>query len=166
MSTVAPAIQPQETAQPEARRELHFNTMQDILNKVESLASGPVTSLGKWTPAQNIDHIRRVIKIAHAGTEFKMPLLYRILGKVFKGYFLKSPFKAGLKTVEIFEPLAEITMQEAVTAFREEMELAMRPGAMSQPSPLFGPMTHGQWEQLHCRHAELHLSFVLPVTSE
>ena len=26
--------------------------------------------------------------------------------------------------------------------------------------PLFGPMTVEEWTQLHCRHAELHLSFL------
>ena len=31
---------------------------------------------------------------------------------------------------------------------------------MSKPSPVFGPMTHEEWEQLHCRHAELHFSFI------
>lgn len=165
MRTVAPATHTQEAEKPKSRRELHFETMQDILNEVESLASGPVISLGKWTPAQNIDHIRSVIRVAHAGTDFKMPLAYRILGKVLKGYFLKSSFKAGMKTEPIFEPPAEITMEQALAAFREDVEIASRPGAMSQPSPLFGAMTHEQWVQLNCRHAELHLGFLFPATN-
>ena len=130
------------------------------------MVSAAVQSLGRWTASQNIDHIRRVVRIAHSGTDFKMPLLYRILGKVFKGYFLRSPFKAGFKTVEIFEPPDEITMEEALAAFRKDIEAASRPGAMSHPSPLFGPMTHEQWEQLHCRHAEMHLSFLLPAIND
>lgn len=166
MSTATPTMDKPQTDQPKTRRKLHFHTMQDILDDVETLASGPVESLGKWTPAQNIDHIRRLIHIAHRGVDFKMPLPFRVIGKVFKGYFLKAPFRAGFKTVDIFEPPAEITMQEAVEAFRAEMAIADRPGAMSHPSPLLGTMTHEQWVQLHCRHAELHLSFLVPASAD
>ena len=30
------------------------------------------------------------------------------------------------------------------------------------PSPLFGTLTAEQWEKVHLRHAELHLSFLVP----
>jgi hypothetical protein len=30
------------------------------------------------------------------------------------------------------------------------------------PSPFLGELTREQWDQLHCRHCELHLSFILP----
>lgn len=166
MSTATPTMNKPQADQPNTRRKLHFHTMRDILDDVETLTSGPVESLGKWTPAQNIEHIRLLILIAHRGVDFKMPLPFRVIGKVFKGYFLKAPFRAGFKTVDIFEPPAEITMQEAVTAFREEMAIADRPGAMSHPSPLLGTMTHEQWVQLHCRHAELHLSFLVPASAD
>ena len=33
---------------------------------------------------------------------------------------------------------------------------------MKHPSPVLGKLSHEQWEQLHCRHAELHLSFLHP----
>jgi hypothetical protein len=28
------------------------------------------------------------------------------------------------------------------------------------PSPFFGTLTNEEWDALHCRHAELHLSFI------
>ncbi len=30
------------------------------------------------------------------------------------------------------------------------------------PSPVFGKMTKEEWDQLHLRHAEMHLSFYVP----
>jgi hypothetical protein len=30
------------------------------------------------------------------------------------------------------------------------------------PNPVFGAMTPEDWKRLHLRHAELHLSFVVP----
>jgi hypothetical protein len=30
------------------------------------------------------------------------------------------------------------------------------------PSPFLGELTRDQWDQLHCRHCELHLSFLIP----
>jgi len=166
MTTDTTAPPANQKALRKEKRSLRFETMQDILDDVEMLASGPVTSLGNWTPAQNIDHLRRVIRISHSGTDFKMPLPIRLLGKLLKRRFLKSPFKPGFKTVALFDPPDENTMQQAVVALREEIEAATRPGAMCHPSPLFGPMSHEQWEQLHCRHAELHLGFLLPATSD
>jgi hypothetical protein len=33
-----------------------------------------------------------------------------------------------------------------------------------KPHPVFGQMTRAQHDQIQCRHAELHLSFVHPTT--
>ena len=164
MTSLAPSAasgsSPSSLAQ--ARRELRFGSLADILADAESLAAGPTRTLGSWTAAQNIDHVRRLIRVSHAGADFTVPWVFRLLGRLIKSRVLRSAFKPGMKTVPAFEPPAEITMDEAIAAFREEIDLASRPGAMSRPSPFLGRMTHDDWERLHCRHAEHHFGFIIP----
>lgn len=161
MTTLEVSASPKPVTAGGSRRELRFQTLADILTDVESLASVPVTSLGEWTAAQNIDHVRRLIRVSHAGADFTMPWYFRLLGRLMKSRVLGSPFKPGMKTAPAFQPPAGITMDEAIAAFRAEVELASRPGAMSRPSPFLGKMTHDDWEQLHCRHAEHHFGFII-----
>jgi hypothetical protein len=35
---------------------------------------------------------------------------------------------------------------------------------MTARHPVLGKLTHEEWTQLHLRHAELHLSFAVPVS--
>ncbi|MEL6498975.1 MAG: DUF1569 domain-containing protein [Planctomycetota bacterium] len=163
MASLSSSASPIAAAPPtRVRRRLCFESLADILADAEAMASQPVVTLGAWSAAQNIEHVRRLVRIAHAGTDVRVNVAFRVLGRSLRSRFLRSPFRPGLKTHKSFEPPAGITMDEAIVAFRAEIASASRPGAMSFPSPLLGRLTHEQWEQLHCRHAELHFGFVLP----
>jgi len=144
-----------------ARRRLRFSSMADVLEEVESFQGVPLAAAGRWTPAQNIEHVRLLIAVSLDGTSYRMPLGFRVLGRVLKSRLLASGLKPGLKTTAPFEPREDITLEQAIAAFREDARRALRAGAMTHPSPLLGPMTHTQWERLHCRHAELHFSFIV-----
>lgn len=162
---IVSASESKPDAQKGVRRDLRFETLADILAEAETIASMPATALGKWTPAQNIDHVRRLIRISHAGTDVRMNWAFRAMGRLLKSRFLRSPFKPGLKTVDTFLPPTEIGMDEAIKAFRGEIKRAVRPNAMSHPSPFLGQLTHEEWEQLHCRHAEHHFGYIVFVAS-
>lgn len=144
------------------RRTLSFSTLHDILADAETFTSPGTVSLGGWTPAQNIDHVRALINVARTGAGFKLPLVYRVLGRVMRSSVLKSSMKAGFKSVPELVPAEDITIDDALSAFREEIKAASVPGAMKYPSPLLGAITHDEWVALHCRHAELHFGFIVP----
>ncbi|NRA58278.1 MAG: DUF1569 domain-containing protein [Phycisphaerales bacterium] len=166
MSTLSASPSQSDTNAVDApRRELRFETMQDILADAESIAAGPATTLGNWTAAQNIEHVRLLVHMSRVGADFMMPWPVRVLGRLLKTRFLRSSFKPGLKTADVFQPPAEITMDEAIAAFRTEIGLASEAGAMSEPSPFLGKMTHEEWVQLHCRHAEHHFGYVVGASS-
>ena len=57
-------------------------------------------------------------------------------------------------------PAPETTHAEAIDYLATIIAAAAVPGAMKHPSPLFGRLNHDQWTQLHCRHADLHFSFL------
>ena len=49
----------------------------------------------------------------------------------------------------------------ALANFRRAMQ-RLQTETRRMPHPAFGPLTADEWERLHCRHSELHLSFLVP----
>ena len=148
------------------RRLLHFSTMNEILEDVEYLAAGdPPRAAGNWTPAQVVDHVAKIIRFAVDG--FPMPkaaLPIRILGRLLRQRALTRPMQPGFRLPKKFQFMAPdpgVTWDDAVDRLRAAIE---RAGSqrMKHPSPVLGKLAHEQWELLHCRHAELHLSFLHP----
>ena len=164
---MATAIAQPDAASSSQPRTVSYSTLRDILNDLESLVAQGVVSSGKWTPAQNIDHVRRLMTVAREGTTMKLPLHMRLLGRlVLKRRIFTHAIPRGLKMPKaaesVFLPPADVTLEQAMADMRNEVELCSRPGAMSQPSPLVGKISHENWTQLHCRHAELHFSNLHP----
>ncbi len=56
-------------------------------------------------------------------------------------------------------PPADVTWEDAVEHLRTIISRAKDEG-MTGRSPVFGQLTHDEWVQMHCRHAELHFSFL------
>ena len=158
-----------ETTQ--APRDVRFQTLDDILADARAMLDRPVRSLGNWTPAQIVDHVGIPIRGATDGFgDVRLPwhsrLFFRVVMAVYPAMFLKNKFPKGIKfpkgTEAFFSPRPAdaITLQQAVDELATTVERAKRE-RMSHPSPLVGPLSHEQWEQLHCRHAELHFALVV-----
>ena len=46
-----------DTAKVAGRRQLHFNTIDDIVADVDRLSQGKVRTLGNWSPGQILKHL-------------------------------------------------------------------------------------------------------------
>lgn len=148
-------------------RTLRFTSLAEVLADAESFARGSARALGVWTPAQNVEHVRRLIAVSLDGSDVRMPIGYRLLGRVLgsrllRGRALRSRLRPGFKAPDAFQPPADVTLEQALADLRRDVDRASRPGAMTHASPLLGPLVHEEWERLHCRHAELHFGFVIP----
>lgn len=148
------------------RRALSFETLDDLVNDIDSLAEqGDVEALANWTPAQIVEHVSLFIDMSvHGRPDIKAPWLARVLGPRIKGRLLRRPFKPGFNlpsSLKPFEPPDDVTWDEAVAHLRQAINEAKEKG-MAKPSPVFGEMTEDEWRTLHCRHAELHFSFLRP----
>jgi len=153
------------------RRTLRFHTLHEILRDVEQI--GAVTSEtgesicadGNWTPAQIVEHVTFFIDGAIDGFTFTAPLPIRVLARPFKKRILTKPMKPGIKLparMSVVLPDPETTWDDAVSALRDAVARIDCGERMMQPSPLLGEMTHEDWVNLHCRHAEMHFSFMHP----
>ena len=153
----------------QGRREVRYETMQDIANDLDELAAGgEPRSLGNWTAAQNVEHVAKFFEFAREGYPdigFPTPLRW-FIGTFAKKRYLARGFQPGFKfptkkVAAAFGP-GDMTWAEAVSYFREQIERSRQPGVMTSVNPILGKMTHEEYVQLQCRHAELHFSFLVP----
>lgn len=149
------------------RRALHFKTVDDILRDAEEITSGEVRHLGNWTPGKIFKHIAITMDNSVDGVDFKAPLLIRIVARLMKKSFLNNTMKSGFQMPEKmkphFSPPDDVSIEEGLTALRESIE-RYKSATDLQPSPVLGNLTRDEYDKLHMRHAEMHLSFIVSAT--
>jgi hypothetical protein len=147
------------------RRQLHFDSLDDLSADVERLAAcHELRTLGNWSAGQIFEHLAVVMNKSIDGFDKQMPAAVRFLARLLvKPRLLGRPMKPGFRLpgrlAEIVPPPVETAagldhLRRALGRLRAEEKRA--------PSPFLGAMTRAEWDQLHCRHAELHLSFLVP----
>jgi hypothetical protein len=153
-----------DTTKVEGRRKLHFTSLEDIGADVEQLARGPVRNLGNWTSGQVLKHLALVMNYSIDGFPTRAPFYLRILGKLLKKRILTKGMTPGFqlpnKDARNLVPGAT-TWEEGLAAFRTALK-RMQKEPKRAPHGFFGHLTHDEYIRLHCRHSELHLSFLVP----
>lgn len=154
------------TRQVTDRRTLHFASLEGILRDVEALgAKGPPRATGNWTPGQVLQHVAKGIGYAtdgFPGPKAAWPV--RVMGRLIRKRTLTKPTQPGFTLPRSFRfllPDEPVAWEDGVKALRGVIARAAS-RRMTHPSPVFGALSHEQWVQFHCRHAELHLSFLHP----
>ncbi len=156
-----------DTGKVTGRRKLHFNTIEDIRADVEGLAnSRDVRALGNLSPGQNLEHLATTFNKSIDGYQTQLPSPVRLVFRVLlKNKFLNQPMTAGFK----LPAKAQAELVPGATPLEQGLNDIRRAlgrldlESQRAPSPVLGPLTRDEWNQLHCRHAELHLSFLVPV---
>jgi len=157
-----------DTAKVTNRRQLQFSKTEDIIADVEKLAAArEIRTLGNWSSGQVFMHLANTMNKSMDGFNHRLPWPIRVIARVFiKRGFLKKPMKAGFQlpaksAAELICPSA--TTEEGLQNIRKALH-RLQTEDHREPSAFLGPMTRDEWEKLHCRHSELHLSFLIPVT--
>jgi hypothetical protein len=153
-----------DTRKVENRRQLHFDTIDDILKDVERLNQGPVKALGNWSGGQVLKHLAIVMNGSIDGTSMRLSWFLRLIGWMLKRRILTKGMTPGFQlkghSAEVLVP-PSTSWQEGVEMFRQAIH-RLHTESKREPSAFLGKLTREQWDQLHCRHAELHLSFLVP----
>ncbi len=152
------------------RRDLHFATLEemeaDVARIVAADRAGTLRSTGNWTAGQVFGHLASWANYAYDGypPELRPPWFIKLLLKLRRKRFMRGPLPAGVKIPRIkggttaIEPLSTDEGLHRLTAATQRLRAA----PPEQPNIVFGPLSHHEWQQLHLRHAELHLSFLHP----
>lgn len=148
-----------------ARRTLHFDSLDELLADAERLVASPDTrTLGNWPLSQLLTHLAKAIHGSIDGIDARVPWYVRMFGPFIKLRVLRQGMQAGFQlpksAVAKAFPVAE-SPQHALGELRAALDRA-RTKRMTARHPVFGNLTHDEWTRFHLRHAELHLSFVIP----
>jgi hypothetical protein len=148
----------------QGRRPLHFETYDDIRRDVQQLMQRSVSSLGNWTVGQNLHHLAKSFDASIDGMGVQLPGWMRLIAKAFKGWFLSRPFKPGFKLPASMEPALgpdhDVSTDDGFRMLLAAIDRIERDPRRAR-SPAFGEMPESDWIKLHCRHSELHLSFLV-----
>ena len=98
-----------------------------------------------------------------ASDRWRSTPLLRLAGRLFKGTFLHKGLRPGFRLPPDAEkklvPPSSITAAEGFAQLSAACARLRREGRRVA-SPLLGKLSADEWDQLHLRHAELHLSFM------
>jgi len=157
-----------DTARVANRRQLRFISVEDALAEVDRLvaadAGGTLKRLGNWTVGQALGHLATWAEFAYTGSPLSPPWFVRILSRMMKRRFIYGSLDPGFNIPKVpggtlgTEPIST----EAGLSRYEAVMKRLEREAPSLPNAIFGPLSHEEWKQLHLRHAELHLSFLIP----
>jgi hypothetical protein len=154
-----------DTKTVQGRRELHFQSLAEMLADAERLvASGHTKTLGNWPLDQLLTHLASAINHSIDGISAKAPWFIRLLAPFLKHRILTRTMSPGFKLPgdvdKAFFP-AVASHQEALQMFQHAIA-RLKNEQMTARHPVLGKLTHDEWIQFHLRHAELHLSFAIP----
>lgn len=158
----------QAASQPK-RRTLHFDTLEEVVADVRAMVGTNPTATGGWSPGQIVEHVAKGINGSVDGFGFTAPLPLRLFGRLTRNHYITKGFPSGIKLrgkmADAFLPSDNVDFDQAAQQLATAVDRAKRQ-TMTAVSPMFGKLTHEQWVQFNCRHAELHFSFLQPTTSQ
>ncbi|WP_298867271.1 DUF1569 domain-containing protein [uncultured Gimesia sp.] len=145
------------------RRTLSYASLQEVVEDARRLTEAEAPTTGGWTKGQIFEHLARTMDSSLDGFAFTFPWPIRIMGqyffkpRIFKngmspGFKLKGASKQALAP----DPLADREALEHLTKSIQRLEAEPQRAF----SPVFGQMTCEEWDKLHRRHSELHMSFI------
>ena len=148
------------------RREVRFDSYDDLLADAERLASSDVQTVGNWTLGQIFKHLTQAMESAIDGTEMKFPWIMKKVFRLFvnKEKMLNEALPAGFKIPKKgeaqFSPDPSISTEEGLASLRAAIERCKTEPSRSEHLA-FGKLTREEWDKFNLRHAEMHLSFAI-----
>jgi hypothetical protein len=158
---------PVETAKIEGRRKLNYRSLAELVTDADKVTSGPFKTLGNWSAGQIFRHLTIVMNGSMDGLKATFPWHLRLMARVFKKKLLSGEMPAGFK----LPPEAAESMVPGPTSTEEGLaELHAAVARLEREPqrarhPAFGELSREQWDQLHLRHASMHMSFLVPQDS-
>jgi hypothetical protein len=165
---VEAAPSPVDTAKVTSRRDLHFDSIDQVLAEVDRLVeaerAGKLKHVGNWTLGQTLGHLACWTEYGYTDFPLKPPFFIRWFLRLRKNSWLHKPMQPGLRIPGVAggtmatEPMP---LDEALPRFRKVME-RLKTEEPPVPSPALGKLTHQESIAITLRHAELHLGFMVP----
>jgi len=146
------------------RRTVHYASLDEVLADAERLVRARAATTGNWSLDQILGHLAIAMERSVDGFDRKAPWPLRLVGRfVIKPRILKHGMKPGFKLPAEAEktsvPAPGGDPEAALERLRRAVQ-RLKSDSTRRPHPFFGPMPASEWDRLHLRHAEMHMSFV------
>lgn len=145
------------------RRELHFESLDAVVREAERLAAAErIVTHGNWTLGQILHHLAQLMHMSIDGARFRAPWYVRLVGPLLKRRILRGmPAGFDLPPAAVRQLAADgdVEVPEAVDSLSAAVARLCEDPHRA-PHPVLGRMSLEEWNELHLRHAELHLGFV------
>lgn len=153
-----------KTAKVTGRRQLHFETYQDVLDDVHHLAAAPHRQLGNWSLGEICQHLAKAMRVSTDGAPGRAPWYLRMVGPLLKNRIINNPMSPGFTLPPAMAGtfLPDCAETEAGVSELEQAVARMNDASGRHPHPVFGTLSREEWDKLHMRHCEMHLSFIVP----
>jgi hypothetical protein len=147
-----------------ARRPVQYASFDEVLADAERLVVAQAATTGNWSLDQILGHVAVAMEKSVDGMPTGLPWYLRLLGRYFfKPWVLKHGMRPGFKLPAEAEQWAVPAPGGDASAALERLRNAivrLRTEQTRSPHPVFGPLSAGEWDRVHLRHAELHMSFI------
>ena len=148
-----------------SRRSVRYESYNDLLADAEAMAIVEVITAGEWTVGQIFDHLARSFNGSIDGISFRLPFPARVLVRLLmKKKFLNQSVPAGFKIAKSaksqIEPI-EVPTTDGLANLRTAIE-RLKSDSTRTFHPAFGEITKEEWDQFNLRHAEMHMSHIVP----
>lgn len=152
------------------RRQLHFQSLDEVLAEAEHLAVIPTRRLGHWTLGQNLMHLAMVYEKSIDGTVYRPGWFVRSLARFvvpfWKWWVLRHGLPEGIRPPAFMfrevAPPNEVNTEDGLQAFRRAIG-RLNSESHRDREQCFHLFTREEWDRFHIRHAELHLGFIVPI---
>ncbi len=153
---------PINTAKVTNRRQLKFNSYEEMLTEVHSLAAGPCKQLGNWSLGLICQHLATGMHGSIDGLKITPPWHISLMRPLVRWYLLNREMPSGvqLKGQAAVLLVPGDTETAAGLSALEAAVARLARETVRKPSPLLGAMNAAQWDRLHLNHAAMHLSFI------
>lgn len=146
------------------RRDLRFNTLDDVLAELDRLESSSVQTVGRWSFYQILTHVGSSMDYSITAYPRLMPVIVR---KTVGPLAFRHMMKKGLMAEGAPNPDAPREREEgdavaAMQNLRSAIERFRRHTGDVAVHPFFGVLSKEDYTRLHAYHASLHLSFAHP----
>lgn len=154
-------------SQKPVRRDVRYANLAEFLRDAERLAAMRVQTVGNWTYAQILQHLATAIQGSLDGYGFKAPWFARcVIAPLVKNRILTKRMPAGIRLptrAEGLIPPADVALESSLAELRQQLARWGTGERDMAPHPFLGRLASQEWNSLHLRHAELHMSFVVPL---
>ena len=153
-----------------ARRSLEYSSFDEFLADAQRCMSDDFVTVGNWSKGKIFTHLARTLEMSLDGVDYRAPWWMRVLGKwVLKPRILKKGMPSGFQlkkpVADQVIPQEDVDSQQALQDLQRAVE-RYRSEPDRVDHPIFGAMTAEEWDKLHLRHADLHMSHIAPAEAD